>query len=552
MGCNSSKVHRSIGDDESNATNGRETHETHEDVKEGEDARGNVLADDDANERLEHQRARTDDEGKRTLANEYEVMELVSTGGFSHVHRARCVKDGAVRAVKEILIQDEDDTARAENEEEEQEEEEKEEKQGGNQSECSTSSASEVELFARRSMRLCEVKEEYALARAAAHENVVTVYDFYHNPPYAYVVMELLEGEELLKTLNARGGYGEEDSRVLMRQILNALRSCHAKHVVHRDVKLENITFAKPEDMNSLRLIDFGLAKGLRHGCNRCIDQCGSSSYVAPEILLGKHYNAAADVWSAGVILYLLLCGELPFYVENEEDEQQLFIQICLRRIAPITCDASDEALDLIDRLLTVDPTKRLTAEEALLHPWFKGQGAGEAVSPDELGRFRLARYVSKQPSATFEERTFLQGDILCSQGERATEIYVIQSGACVTYVQDDDGNETCASRNYANECVGDRGMTLPVGVVTVDEGSNNAAQRNETPSFQFMKVARLMSTLVRAKNMWLCGRRLASVRALTKTVVKVIKTAHLHHILAQEYGCADELRALRSQQINY
>ena len=499
--------------------------------------------------------ARAATANERAFAERYELGESISRGGFSLVHAANERSTGRKRAVKVIRVRGEassereetssEETSSGEEDEEEEEEEEKEEEEEEEDVEdVGSVSSKNVMKQPKKSMLLKEVRMEYELAREARHPSVVRAYDFYYDPPSAFVVMEMLEGEELLETLLARGQYDEDEARALMGQILRALQACHAKHIIHRDVKLENMCFAKKDDINSLRLTDFGLATRLANARNKCKDNCGTSSYVAPEILLSQPYNAAVDVWSAGVMLYLLLCGELPFYVDDENDEELLFTKISLRSIAPISCDVSDDAVDLVDRLLIVEPAKRLTAEEALLHPWFKGP---DALHYDDLGRNRLARYIAKQPKGTFRERTFAKGEFICRRDGRAREIFVIKSGACEELI-DAFSRELSVRKYYVNEVVGDRGLYIPAGVIEMSDAEDEDEMKSVARA-NFVKFVRLVFTLLRVKNIWLGGRRKVSIKALVETVVTIISGSQLRRIVEEDYGVYDELISSRANR---
>ena len=139
-----------------------------------------------------------------------------------------------------------------------------------------------------------------------------------------HVVMELLEGPELVDAVAADGGYSESDAKIVMRSMLDAIAFMHARGVVHRDLKLENLVLARPGDVSSVTLVDFGLAKALT-ARERAENVCGTLAYVAPEALVAGQYGRGVDVWALGVAMHALLTGTWPF---DDEDEDALMDQI--------------------------------------------------------------------------------------------------------------------------------------------------------------------------------------------------------------------------------
>ena len=135
------------------------------------------------------------------------------------------------------------------------------------------------------------------------------VYDFYQTKRIVYVIMELLEGGELLEAVMDLGSYQERDAACIMKQLFIGLESIHEKSMAHRDLKLENLILARPNDLNSVRIADFGLAKKMRNARGKFSAQCGSTAYVAPEVIAGQQYTPAVDMWAAGCIMYALMCG---------------------------------------------------------------------------------------------------------------------------------------------------------------------------------------------------------------------------------------------------
>lgn len=217
-----------------------------------------------------------------------------------------------------------------------------------------------------------DVRREVKILRAlTGHKNLIQFHDAYEDNDNVYIVMELCEGGELLDRILSRGGkYTEEDAKAVMIQILNVVAFCHLQGVVHRDLKPENFLFTSKDENSELKAIDFGLSDFVKPD-ERLNDIVGSAYYVAPEVL-HRAYNTEADVWSVGVIAYILLCGSRPFWARTESGIFRAVLKSDPTFDEPPWPSLSDEAKDFVKRLLNKDPRKRMTAAQALGHPWIK------------------------------------------------------------------------------------------------------------------------------------------------------------------------------------
>ncbi|XP_038705683.1 calcium-dependent protein kinase 26-like isoform X2 [Tripterygium wilfordii] len=221
-------------------------------------------------------------------------------------------------------------------------------------------------------------REIQIMHHLVGHKNIVTIKGAYEDPLYVHIVMELCAGGELFDRIIQRGHYSERKAAELTKIIVGVVEACHSLGVMHRDLKPENFLLVNKDDDFSLKAIDFGLSVFLKPG-QVFTDVVGSPYYVAPEVLL-KHYGPEADVWTAGVILYILLSGVPPFWAET----QQGIFDAVLKGHIDFDSDPwpliSDSAKDLIRKMLCSQPSRRLTAHEVLCHPWICENG----VAPDK------------------------------------------------------------------------------------------------------------------------------------------------------------------------
>jgi len=222
------------------------------------------------------------------------------------------------------------------------------------------------------------------------HPNIIGLFEKFQEKTKTYLILELVTGGELFDRIVEKQQYSEADAAHLTITLVQALGFLHEKGVVHRDLKPENLLYANEREDAAIKIADFGLAKE-SNGGNILQTACGTPGYVAPEVLAGKEYNMQVDMWSLGVILYILLCGFPPFY---EEDMQQLFNTIMNAKFdfpSPWWDDISAEAKACVKSFLTVNPSQRYCAyptdapNYALQDPWFLKYNDG-TINKGNLG----------------------------------------------------------------------------------------------------------------------------------------------------------------------
>jgi calcium/calmodulin-dependent protein kinase I len=217
--------------------------------------------------------------------------------------------------------------------------------------------------------------DEVAILKDLKHLHIIRLYDFFVEPSTYYLVMERMRGGELFDRIVAKAYYNEKEARDTCKVLLEAVEHCHLNQVAHRDLKPENLLLLSEHDDSAVKIADFGFAKKVTKP-NSLRTQCGTPGYVAPEILEGTPYDERADMWSVGVILYILLGGYPPFIESTQRD---LFRKIRRGEYEfheEYWGTVSSDAKDLISSLLTVDYAKRLTATQALQNGWILGDAA--------------------------------------------------------------------------------------------------------------------------------------------------------------------------------
>ena len=232
---------------------------------------------------------------------------------------------------------------------------------------------------------------EIKVLKMLDHPNIIHLEDHFETSDRIYIVMEMMSGGELFDYVVAKGTLSEEEASVIIRKICSATAHMHACNIIHRDLKPENLLLTRPGKDAEVKLIDFGLAKVMQEDTARSF--LGTKGYLAPEMLQRSNYDKSVDMWSLGVIAFVLLCGCLPF----DDDSSRIISESAARkkftlRFPRWATTLSASAKDLLYNLLDVDPKTRYTAEQAMNHPWVSGrtvQPNSYLQSPSLLGERR-------------------------------------------------------------------------------------------------------------------------------------------------------------------
>ncbi|XP_035307173.1 serine/threonine-protein kinase DCLK2 isoform X5 [Cricetulus griseus] len=269
------------------------------------------------------------------------------------------------------------------------------------------------------------IENEVSILRRVKHPNIILLVEEMETATELFLVMELVKGGDLFDAITSSTKYTERDGSAMVYNLANALRYLHGLSIVHRDIKPENLLVCEyPDGTKSLKLGDFGLATVVE---GPLYTVCGTPTYVAPEIIAETGYGLKVDVWAAGVITYILLCGFPPFRSENNLQED-LFDQILAGKLefpAPYWDNITDSAKELISQMLQVNVEARCTAGEILSHPWVSDDASQENNMQAEVtGKLKqhFSNALPKQNSTTTGVSVIMntaldkEGQIFCSK----------------------------------------------------------------------------------------------------------------------------------------
>lgn len=242
---------------------------------------------------------------------------------------------------------------------------------------------------------------EIRILRDLDHPNIVRLHEFFEDETRLYLVMDNCEGGELFQKICTQLSFGESQVSKIIKQLLSAVSYLHHNKIVHRDIKPENILFEESRNLTNIKLIDFGLASQFTSE-TPMEEMLGSLFYIAPEVIKNS-YNEKCDIWSIGVITYILVLGELPYFGLDEEDLKSKILENNINYSESTWENISEDAKDFIQKLLC-NESSRLTASQALEHPWIlncEQQSPGKEEYTTALQKLKSFQRQNKLKEAT-------------------------------------------------------------------------------------------------------------------------------------------------------
>ncbi|XP_018055463.1 PREDICTED: calcium/calmodulin-dependent protein kinase type II alpha chain isoform X10 [Atta colombica] len=365
-----------------------------------------------------------------------------------------------------------------------------------------------------------KLEREARICRKLQHPNIVRLHDSIQEENFHYLVFDLVTGGELFEDIVAREFYSEADASHCIQQILESVHHCHHNGVVHRDLKPENLLLASKAKGAAVKLADFGLAIEVQGEAQAWYGFAGTPGYLSPEVLKKEPYGKPVDIWACGVILYILLVGYPPFW---DEDQHRLYGQIKAGSYdypSPEWDTVTPEAKNLINQMLTVNPGKRITASEALKHPWICQRERVASVvhrqeTVDCLKKFNARRKLKGAILTTmlatrnFSSKYDAQGrSIITKKGDGSQ---VKESTDSSTTIEDDDvkagsagsGSSSGSSNNSQNSQVG-ASPSSPASISHQANGSNEpitSRRQDSSPIARRQEIIKMTEQLIESIN---------------------------------------------------
>jgi len=274
------------------------------------------------------------------------------------------------------------------------------------------------------------VEREISILKQLRHPFIIQLYEIIETAGQFYLIMEYAQGGELFNYIVAKGRLDENEAKKLFIQIIEGIEYLHKYNIAHRDIKPENLLL---DVENNIKIVDFGLSNRYARG-ELLHTACGSPCYAAPEMIAGKRYNgAAADVWSAGIVLFAIICGHLPF----EDTNTYKLYKMILSGNFTIPNHVSEEAKDLIKGILRTDPKIRFTISDIKGHRWFDGKNNWKSNS-GSIGSFKIDKKIINQMAEyDFVNKRQIELMIRMNRHNRTTVTYYLLKARAVNRIKD-------------------------------------------------------------------------------------------------------------------